>query len=102
MNSNFESRVRNSAEMKCSLLCPIGEHDVCDPIFQDDALIGIGAFEFETHAEASVAVYDLCPAVESALVAHDLDDHSGADAEWGEGIDIASADADFGGSGNKL
>ncbi len=53
-------------------LCAIGEHDVGDPIFEDDALFGVQAVELETHAEGGVGVDDLGFRVEGALVAEIL------------------------------
>src|SRR5580698_369232 len=102
MNSNFESRLRNSSEMECALALPVGEHDVCDPLFQDNALVGVRALKLQAHAEAGVAVDDFCPGVEGALVADDLDDDSRADAERGEGVDVTTADAEFGSPSHQL
>jgi hypothetical protein len=85
-----------------ALALPVGEHDVGDPIFKDDALVGVAAFEFEAHAEPGVAVDDFCPGVKCALVADDFDDDCGADSKWGQGINVATADADLGCSGDQL
>ena len=63
---------------------------------------GSSAVELQAHAEGRVAVDDLRLGVEGALVAEDLDGDGRCRCRRGQGIDIASAKADFGSSSDEL
>jgi hypothetical protein len=80
----------------------VGKHDVGDPILKNRALLWVEPFEFKPHAEGSVAVDHLGFGVEGAFVAHDFDRDSRPNSKRCECIDVASAETDFGGAGDKF
>jgi hypothetical protein len=81
---------------------PIREHNLRDPIFQNRSLLWVQPFKLEPHTEGGIGVNDPAFGVEGALITDDLNGDSSSDPERNQGVDVASAEANLGGSCDEL